>query len=744
MAMRCRWQLLALILALMSLGPAQAQIVEWQSFTGTGTIRQIATGGDQVWAATTGGVLSVESATRTVTKFTNTEGLSGNNVVAAEVDASGAIWFALADGLLNRYSPASDTWRVIRDYSGQQVTDIVAFGDSLYVGLGIGVSLFDIEKSEVKETYTNFDLSSGNDVEKIAARSVFLNGTDIWVATDKGIAQSSIELANLQAPSSWTQHQQGDGLRSNLVRMVLVSQGVVYAATRAGISLQQDGVWQDAGLDGSDVFALAAVEPSAVFSQSTVVAATADRVFSLEPSGNWQSLGPSLRDITALSSDQSGDIWIGRDNLGVASFNADATEWNLADINSPASNDFKSLMLDPDGKLWCASQGGGIHIWDGELWTNLSRATGLPSNDYRTFAIDTDGRIWAGSWGGGITILEETSSGLEVVSKIDTAGGILSGFIGDPAFVLVPELLADASNNIWMLNREAVNTQVLATRTVNDEYAYFSTNEGIISRFVTALEVDQGGRIWLGTQDRGVQVVDYGLTLFDASDDDLTQGLNTNDGIFTNEITSLAEDKDGTIWIGTVEGLNFWAGGLPGQQFGIINSTITTIGVDGRNNKWIGTVNGVTVLRRDREKIADYSPSDSPLVAGNIQSFAFNETTGEVWIGTDNGLSRALTLFTAPKEDLSQLTGFPNPFIVDGSDKQFVITNLAEDTDINIFTASGRLVKTFKAIQDIEGAQAFWDGTDEDGMPVASGVYVYLASTDNDISASGKVAVVRR
>ncbi|MFQ5649238.1 MAG: two-component regulator propeller domain-containing protein [bacterium] len=720
-------------------GPARTQVVEWQSFTSVGTIRDMDIASGSVWAASSGGVLRLRGPEHLSSKFTNTEGLTANDVVAVEIDRRGSIWFALADGVLNRYFPEQERWEIVQDYQEQQITAIVAFGDSLYLALGIGVSLYTIDKREVKETYTNFGLSSGANVEKIAANSVFLNGTDIWVSTSKGIAKSSITLPNLQAPSSWVQFTTQQGLPSNEISNIVVLGGVSYAATSSGVARQVSGQWQRVGSLTSPIVTLALAQANRFFEVSTVLAVTGNGVFWLDPSDSWQPLGAELDDVTAVAADEAGNVWIGRQNLGLATFDFDRTEWNLFVINGPASDDFKSMTLDSKGRLWCASQVGGIHMLEGSKWRNFSRTTGLPSNDYRTIIEDHDGRIWVGSWGGGITILEETAPDSFRISRIDTSDGVLSAFEPNSAFVLVNGMTRDQADNIWILNRQAVNTRVLASRMPDDTYVHFSTNAGLKSRFVNHIEIDRGGRVWLGTDDQGIQVIDYNGTLSNPSDDDFSQGLTTNDGLFKNEITALAEDLDGTMWIGTVEGLHFWAGGLVGNQFGIINNAITAIGVDGRNNKWIGTINGLTLLRRDRDKIADFAPGNSPLVSGNIQSFAFNENTGEVWIGTDQGLSRAITLFTAPKEDLSQLTGFPNPFVIDGSGRRFTITNLAEDTSVSIYTPSGVLVKSFA-----DEAQVLWDGTDREGNPVASGIYVFLAYTNNNISASGKVAVIRR
>ncbi|MFQ5674878.1 MAG: two-component regulator propeller domain-containing protein, partial [bacterium] len=375
--------------------------------------------------------------------------------------------------------------------------------------------------------------------------------------------------------------------------------------------------------------------------------------------------------------------------------------------------------------------------------TNLSPQDGVPSTDQRVVMVDSQDRVWAGSWGGGITIFEESDQGF-TLSIIDETDGTLAGITIDPSFVLVTDLTEDEFGNIWIVNREAANDQVLPVRIQDGNFLYFLSTLGEIgTRFVNFIEIDRFNRIWLATEDRGIKVIDYMETLQDKSDDNFAQGLTVaNDNLLDNKITALAEDKDGVMWIGTEKGLNFWQGQV-GRQTRLINDVINVVGIDPINNKWIGTPKGISVLEKDGRSQMDFTTGNSPLVSNNIQSFAFNEETGEVWIGTTNGLSRLQTPFTAPKEDLTQLTGFPNPFLIDGFEDVFTIANLAEDTSVNIYTSSGNRVRTF-TLADIQGAQVTWDGKDDDGNLVASGIYVYLAFTDNDLAATGKVAVIRR
>lgn len=738
--------LLLLVLTLVS--KSFSQTIDWQSITSIGAIRDIAIGPSGVWGGSNGGVLQLELGNSEIRKFTNTDGLTLNEVISVEIDQHGAIWFALTNGVIDRFFPGEDRWETIEDYKDQVITDLVAFGDSVYVGLDFGVSLYTIDRREVKETYVNLGLSSGGNVEKIGANSIFINGLDIWVATNKGIAQSSLTLANLQAPASWVQHTVENGLPSNFVNDVVTLDDVPYAATNSGIARFVNNRWERVGQDISSVLALE-VSENEFFGDKTIVALVGNNVkwldFALD---QLQVLGTNFNDVNSVATNGS-DIWIGRRDKGLARFNPNVEEsWELSTTDSPASNNFKSLALDSRGRLWSANPvdntastpTGGVNMFNGAEWTSFTRDDGLGNNDQRVVLVDQLDRIWFGSWGGGAAIFEDINGNVNI-SRIDTTDGLLAGFIGNPAFVLVNGLTQDLSGNVWLLNRQAVNGNVLAVFTQNNEWVHFSTAEGLRSQFVTSIEIDGSNRVWIGTEGSGISVLDHNNTLADKSDDDFTQGLNQSEGLFSNKITALAEDLDGTMWIGSEEGVNFWFGGQVGNRFGLINDFVNTIGIDARNNKWFGTANGVSVLSNDGVSWTHYTTSNSPLVSNNVLAFAFNDETGEVWIGTANGLSRLKTPFKAPKENLEQLVGYPNPFIIK-THEYFFVENLALNTGVNFYNISGKLVKSFAA-EAIEGGVVLWDGKDAQGRYVANGIYVYFAYDNADLTGTGKVAVLR-
>jgi hypothetical protein len=390
-------------------------------------------------------------------------------------------------------------------------------------------------------------------------------------------------------------------------------------------------------------------------------------------------------------------------------------------------------------------------VYDGQRWRRFSTADSpLIVNDCRHVDVLQNGERWISTWGRGIIVAKGDLDNLQF-SRFDASNG-LAGIPINAEFAAVAYFKQDAAGNVWICNYDASNSNTLACYTAQGTWRYFSSSLQQISPALVTLEIEKtttADRIWVGSNENlgnaGVSVVDYNGTL-DVSSDDLSAGtLKLEDGLRSTDIRSLAQDRDGFMWIGTGLGLYYWFAGSVQERFGVINESINVIEVDPSNNKWIGTANGISVLSgEDNFTFQSITIENSPLVSNFVTDFAFNPDNGEVWIATTNGISRLRTPFTAPKPDLKTLSGYPNPFRISEQGGRFVITNLAERAAVKIFTIEGVLIKTF-TFEQVPGAQVSWDGRDDKGELVPSGVYLYMAFIEETgASAVGKVAVIRQ
>lgn len=91
-------------------------------------------------------------------------------------------------------------------------------------------------------------------------------------------------------------------------------------------------------------------------------------------------------------------------------------------------------------------------------------------------------------------------------------------------------------------------------------------------------------------------------------------------------------------------------------------------------------------------------------------------------------------------KDLSQLKVYPNPFKPSLGHTSVLFMNLPELDSIKIFTLTGELVTE---IEEQTGIRAEWNGKNDSGKEVASGVYFYLVASEKGEKKTGKIAVVK-
>ena len=170
---------------------------------------------------------------------------------------------------------------------------------------------------------------------------------------------------------------------------------------------------------------------------------------------------------------------------------------------------------------------------------------------------------------------------------------------------------------------------------------------------------------------------------------------------------------------------------------------ITCLVIDQANRKWVGTNNnGIYLISSDNlTQIHHFTTSNSKLLSNSIESLALNDDTGEVFIGTTNGLCSYMSDATTTNEEMDKdnVWAYPNP-VTPNYTGLITITGLTLEADIKIVTASGILVNSGRS----NGGTYTWDGCDTKGRKVASGIYmVETATSSGEKGTVCKIAIVR-
>jgi len=703
---------------------------EWKTYTSMLNVTSMCGVDSLLWCGTEGGLFAFNKGTGTFSTWTNTEGLAYNFVTAVTYDEEGRIWIGFENGLIQRYDPVRSDWLLVREYINHRVENLALTGDTLFVGLDIGVSLYLVSGQEVKETYRH--LGQKFHVE-ISVHDIQFAGRKIWVATDEGVACASLDSPNLLDPESWEDFTATDGLPCNEVKSLVFFDDKIYAGTSEGISEWNGTEW--VLINTSGIFDLA-------IHKEQLYAATENGVF-YKSGSKWFPLGHSLNPILHLSS-VSSILW-GGTGKGICSYSEEKGEWENFIPNTPGDNRFIDLAIDKKGTLWCCSanyHGTGFSSFDGFNWRifNHSVLPQLPSNNVASVCVDANNNKWIGTWGSGLFFMRSDS----LFNVYDVKSGHLAGISEDPNYAVITDMVLDNSGTLWILNYRAVTNYPLIAVTPDSVWTCYGAGDGISTSGLVVIAVDSKNRKWIGSSDpnaRGVFILDDSNTPADKGDDPPVQRLTTSDGLRSNKITALAGDKAGGMWIGTPSGLYYYFAGELKRRYGLPSENVTALAVDGAGNVWVGTIEGLAMFSAETFSWTYYSTDNSDLVSNDVQSIVIDPVSGKIYVGTEQGLSCIKTPFSEPKLNLNELTIYPNPFVPE-QDNKLTIDNLAYHVSVYIFSSSGFLVRAFRQ-NEIHGKQIFWDGTDSEGRYVAGGIYLIVVQTEGGEKRIGKVALVR-
>ncbi len=713
-----------------------AQQFTFQSKTFLGNVHDIVSVENTIWGVTSGGVIAYSQETNAITILNNTSGLSSNNPSSIARDNQNRLWLGMDDGSLNVINLENEAVsKVIIDPDPVRINDIAVFDNNLYLAMDIGVSQFLIDKQEIKSTFRNL----GSFISNTPVLKLYVADGKIWAATERGIATADIASPNLQDPQFWENFTVTDGLPSNTSTGFIAGTGFVLAATDNGIIRIVNGAVFTDGLSGISVNSFTEVE-------GVVYAAALSRIYMREGAGSWTAITPLLDNVNVLTGDDNGLLWAGRNGQGLSVLNETGQEWITIEPPGPGGNSFEEMQFDSQDRLWVATgitSNNGVYMFDGLDWKRFTRDDGLVSNNTTGLAVDMQDRVWIGTPGQGLMILHMSDENL-VVTIINETNGKLSGAVTE-SFVVVNNIVRGSDDVIWLINTFADNGKAIVAVTPDDVWHYFSTNDGLSSTAIRDIVFDPANRLWIATENDGVNVLDYRNSLADKSDDVWTH-FTTSDGLSSDRIVSLAADKLFGMWIGTENGVDFIVDGLPVQRiFKTIDNTITSIAVDPANNKWLGTRKGISILAPDNFTFSHLTTSNSDLVDESIIHILMNERDGKVYVGTGSGLSVISTPFKTSPQSFDEITVFPNPFILDGSATSLTIENLKLNSTVLIATISGNVIrKLTEKAGIVTGTQAVWDGKDENNNLVPTGIYIIAAGVSGQGHGTQKVAVIRQ
>jgi len=745
----------AIILAMTVTVRVESQAVEgeWTAFSSMIDVNDVLVTATGMWAATQGGALFFDFESEQYSRYTLLNGLAGNRVLSLASDDNGHIWLGTEGFGLSRFRPETGTFdEPFREFEGLSIRALLVDGNNLYVGSNRGVSLFLIDREEVKETYRKLGTVLPKDVE---VTKLAMADSVLWAGTAEGLAWADTRQANLQDPESWQESK-----RFVPVRDLLVYQGDVFIASKSGV-FRYNWDYQGPGdpdrfftdFDADDVVSLgmrdrrpaAAVAGGNFHSRFNVQFWT--RIPGPIETDSVKALSQTSRDLANT------DLWVATEG-GVRVFN---TLTPPPVSLEPGANRFYEMKLLENGDLWVTStpndqqESFGVYQLAADGWHIHNEASGLPLDDLVSLETDAEGRIWVGSWGRGVSVRSSTGAWL----NMNTDNSILQGLPPDGKFAVVSDMARDAQGNMWLVNVRFGLVVVDRFPAPTRSHLVQQESLGFTGLDINKMLIGDDGLKWLTTPLDGFGVYDDGGTPYDSADDQAVFINRLIDPrLSSDRVTDLVVGLDGTVWIGTNAGLNSVRGRfsrlegtfevdswrLYTTSDGLPSAEINDLEIDGNGNVWVATETGLSQIGLDGEIAFTLTRANSGLINDRITSLLFDSDQGELWIGTFEGLSR-LAVTTGTTEQPRDRSGvFPNPFSASEGLEQLTFTGLPLGASLDIYNLGGELVAQVPGQPGV--GTLTWDGLNTAGFVVGSGIYYFVANAAGGSQITGKFAIL--
>ncbi len=309
-------------------------------------------------------------------------------------------------------------------------------------------------------------------------------------------------------------------------------------------------------------------------------------------------------------------------------------------------------------RFWVGTEGGATCVNEYGSSKFITQADGLTGDWVNGLSRDEKGRIWIA-----------TTRGLNVIVFdkrliIDEAHNVREiNIFGKDAFLFSiwdsPPFIASETLKIKNPSRD-INSESLWFPGLKSLYAYgggkiyeLGPKNGLPSTLYKSVALDDSGKLWVGTLDRGLyrsnipidlgnlkEITESNLEVFE-------QVWSLDKGSPTNHIEKLLWHKD-RLWVGTQLGL-FMLDPETAKILGNINrdkglpadNAVSFALSPVTNTFWVGTNKGLAEVSPETGKVLKVITRQSGLVDNEVWLYGSVkvEKSGKVYYGTSNGLS---------------------------------------------------------------------------------------------------------
>jgi len=764
---------------------SQARVGEWEIFTSPLEISDLVELDSLLVFATNGGVLIYDRELDEFNTVTKLDGLSDTHLATIKIDPYNQIW--IGGSSPNGFIQILDESFSVQKTFDMDLTEIADFAISDSVSFGAFLQnqdwgIMEFRKNDkqyfYKDVYNNWPVT----LNQISG--IVLDGEKLYVGTDQGLFIGDWKNSNLKDPANCVQHSVLTGditvFQRNDNVILIVMDNDIYTFDLETIDARLIWDYYHDSYSIKDIVLDQNEDLWGILNQTFIKMNSIGISLTLRP-------GETLKRIFVLI---DGSIVVGT-TTGLLFLDEDNRSFTRQKPNAMATNEVSAIHVLSDGRIVAGSRSG-LMIKEHEGWRNI---VGINTDeliihknrDYSRFVADTI-PVHFGDY---IADIEEGPDGLLYCGirgtypepRVHGGGGILVIDIDDPAnfilidtshldyfedeYMIVKDIAKDPFGNLWIADTYATNKfEPLKVLKPDSTWGVFSVPESgnTLSLTPNSIDFDSWGRVWIGAfeddnnvggaKNGGVTMMDY---TGDPANPEETEwmNVNVNTDASTNTVWSLGINSSDILYLLSPKGLIGltlqFSNNDPVQQYSFTYYPNISFGagskleIDPRDNVWASSSSdGVYVLTSSATfwpDINGFTEENSFLLSNAVSSIAFDRVEGLAYIGTYKGINVLKIPFSKKNNTFSSVGVFPSPYRVP-SDIPLTIDGLMDNSSCKIMTLTGRVLKTIKSEPDVEGYQAFWDGRDESGDWVGTGVYLIAVYDENGSSSFLKIAVI--
>ncbi len=370
--------------------------------------------------------------------------------------------------------------------------------------------------------------------------------------------------------------------------------------------------------------------------------------------------------LTAVLADDAGNAWIGTQSHGLMRINSTGFT-SYTEDEGLVERQTSSVTTGPDGEIIVVGlpPEGTIHLRDGDRFVPieiplpedvLGHGWGLNQVSF----FDRDGRLWV-----------PTPRGLFSFPRLADLQDLPDSrhekrLLPDDEIYRIFE---DSRGDIWM--GVLGDTRLLRWERATDTLHPYDADDGIPYEAGTAFADNGTGVVWIGFYNGGLaRWRDGSFELFDH-----------NDGVPRGMVNCLLYDHRGRLWVGAnADGLavtddptadhpvwHRWASGD-----GLTSEAVFSLAEDRFGRIYAGSLKGVDRLDPETGRIDHFDTSTG--LVNNLVLDAITGPEGDLWFATDGGVSRYRPAVETPREAPAV---FIDRVTIDGADLAVPLRGLA-------------------------------------------------------------------